>query len=114
MCDVRDFVQLMSKWLPGSWCEGGIQAGVTLINCKKVLLLSCIIAFSLLYYRERCGHGQSRRGEFFFRVEERPDCTEQGAPLKRGVPQTILCGKTSATERRPPVDFSAGKGERVR
>ena len=39
----------------------------------------------------------------FSRVEESPDCTEQGAPLKRGVPQTIFCGKTSATESRPPA-----------
>ncbi len=56
----------------------------------------------------------NRGGGIRSRVEESPDCTEQGAPLKRGVPQTILCGKTSATERRPPVDFSVGKGERVR
>lgn len=54
----------------------------------------------------------NRGMDFFFRVEESPDCTEQGAPLKRGVPQTIFCGKTSATESRPPVIFT-GKGERV-
>ena len=47
----------------------------------------------------------NRGMEHFFRVEESPDCTEQGAPLKRGVPQTIFCGKTSATESRPPVVF---------
>ena len=35
------------------------------VNLKKVLLLSCIMAFSLLYYKERCGHGQSRRGNSF-------------------------------------------------
>ena len=40
--------------------------------------------------------------DFIAGVEESPDCTERGAPLKRGVLQTIFCGKTSATESRPP------------
>lgn len=55
--------------------------------------------------------GQSRQMEIPS-AEESPDCTEQGAPLKRGVLWTIFHGKTSATESRPPPG-NGGKGERA-
>ena len=69
-------------------------------NCQTVFIL----------YRNAVDAGNRGRKNFF-PVEESPDCIEQGAPLKRGVPQTIFCGKTSATESRPPSQD--GKGERV-
>ena len=53
----------------------------------------------------------NRGGVILSSAEESPDCTERGAPLKRGVLWTIFHGKTSATESRPPPQ--GGKGERV-
>ena len=47
--------------------------------------------------------GMGNRGmDFFFRVEESPDCTEQGILLKRRMLWTIFHGKDSATERYRP------------
>ena len=71
------------------------------------------IARAGLYYND-CGNilTAGNRGGNIVPVEESPDCTEQGVHLKRWMPQTIFCGKTSATESKP-LPVSGSKGERV-